>query len=136
MPNSCGPQKHRNPAPTRLSGEQPPGIYPHFSAKTHIFETIDAPTQGVVVAYGEEGKSLITDLYAAFKLDAEFDLLRRAQQYTVNVFPHVLEQLQAANALTVAEEGKLRILCLDARFYSPQFGLTTEPLSLMENLNV
>ena len=106
-----------------------------FMTAANIFETIDAPTQGVVVAYGEEGKSLITDLHAAFKLDAEFDLLRRAQQYTVNVFPHVLEKLQAANAITVAEEGKLRILCLDARYYSPQFGLTTEPVSLMENLN-
>jgi CRISPR-associated endonuclease/helicase Cas3 len=107
-----------------------------FMTAAKLFETIDAPTQGVVVPYSEAGKSLIADLHAAFKLDAEFDLLRRAQQYTVNVFPHVLEKLQAANALTVAEEGKLRILCLDARYYSPQFGLSTEPVSLMENLNV
>jgi CRISPR-associated endonuclease/helicase Cas3 len=106
-----------------------------FMTAANIFETIDAPTQSVVVPYGEEGKALIADLHSAFKLDADFDLLRRAQQYTVNVFPQVLEKLHAANALTVAEEGQLRILCLDSRYYSPQFGLSTEPVSLMEFLN-
>ena len=106
-----------------------------FMTAANIFETIDAPTQGVVVPYGEEGKALIADLHAAFKLDSEFDLLQRAQQYTVNVFPHVLEKLQTANALNIAEEGKLRILCVDSRYYSAQFGLSTEPVSLMEFLN-
>ena len=106
-----------------------------FMTAGSIFETIDAPTQSVVVPYGEEGKALIADLHAAFKLDTDFDLLRRAQQYTVNVFPQVLEKLQAAAALHVAEEGKLRILCLDSRYYSLQFGLSTESVSLMEPLN-
>ena len=107
-----------------------------FMTAANIFETIDAPTQSVVVPYGEEGKALIADLHASFKLDADVGLLRRTQQYTVNVFPHVLEKLQAAKALGIAEEGKLRILCLDSRYYSPQFGLSTEPVSLMEFLNV
>jgi CRISPR-associated endonuclease/helicase Cas3 len=106
-----------------------------FMTAANIFETIDAPTQGVVVPYGEEGKALIADLHAAFKLDTDFDLLRRAQEYTVSVFPHTFEKLQAAKALHVAEEGKLRIYCLDARYYSPQFGLSTEPVSPMEFLN-
>lgn len=106
-----------------------------FMTAGNVFQTIDAPTQSVVVPYGEEGKALIADLHAAFKLDTDFDLLRRAQQYSVNVFPHVLEKLQTAKALEFAEEGKLRILCLDSRYYSPQFGLSTEPVSLMEHLN-
>ena len=107
-----------------------------FMTAANIFETIDAPTQSVVVPYGEEGKALIADLHAAYKLDADIGLLRRAQQYTVNVFPYVLEKLQKAGALGVAEEGKLRILSLNSRYYSPQFGLSTEPVSLMEFLNV
>jgi CRISPR-associated endonuclease/helicase Cas3 len=107
-----------------------------FMTAATIFETIDAPSQSVVVPYGEEGKALITALHAAFKLDADVGLLRRTQQYTVNVFPRVLEKLQAAKALEIAEEGKLRIFCLDSRYYSPQFGLSTEPVSLMEFFNV
>jgi CRISPR-associated endonuclease/helicase Cas3 len=99
-----------------------------FMTAANIFETIDAPTQSVVAPYGDDGKALIADLHAAFKLETDFDLLRRAQQYTVNVFPQVLEKLHAAKALAVAEEGKLRILCLDPCYYSPQFGLATEPV--------
>lgn len=106
-----------------------------FMTAATVFETIDAPTLGVVVPYGEEGKALIADLHAAYKLDSDFDLLRRAQQFTVNVFPHVFEKLQTAKALHVAEEGKLRTYCLDARHYSPRFGLSAEPVSSMEFLN-
>lgn len=106
-----------------------------FMTAANTFETIDAPTQGVVVPYGEEGKALIADLHAAYKLGTSFDLLRRAQQYTVNVFPHVLAALQAANALHVAEEGEFRIHSLDTRYYSPQFGLSTDIVSQLEFLN-
>jgi CRISPR-associated endonuclease/helicase Cas3 len=102
-----------------------------FMTAGKVFKSIDAPTQGIVVPYGTEGKTLIADLHAAYKLDAEFDLLRRAQQYTVNVFPHVLEKLHRNGALHAAEEGKVRILCLDERYYSPQFGLATESVSMM-----
>lgn len=102
-----------------------------FMTAGKVFKSIDAPTQGVVVPYGTEGKALVADLHAAYKLDAEFDLLSRAQQYTVNVFPHVLEKLQRNGALHAAEEGKVRILCLDERYYSPQFGLATESVSMM-----
>ncbi len=106
-----------------------------FMTAAKIFETIDAPTQSVVVPYGEKGKLLIVDLHAAFRLGADVGLLQRAQQYTVSVFPHILTKLQAAGALHVAEEGNLRILCLDSRYYSPQFGLSTEPVSLLEFLD-
>jgi len=107
-----------------------------FMTAAKAFKTIDAPTQGVVVPYGEQGKALIADLHAAFKLSADFDLLRRAQQYSVNVFPHVLERLQQAGAVSAAEEGGLRVLCLDERYYSPLFGLATEPVSEREVLYV
>jgi len=107
-----------------------------FMTAGKAFKAIDAPTQGVVVPYGEAGKALIADLHAAYKLDADFDLLRRAQQYTVNVFPHVLEKLQKVDALHAAEEGKLRVLCLDERYYSPKFGLSTEQVADMEVLCV
>jgi hypothetical protein len=52
------------------------------------------------------------------------------------VFPHVLEKLHKENALHAAEEGKVRILCLDERYYSPKFGLATEQVSDMEALCV
>lgn len=107
-----------------------------FMTAAKAFKSIDAPTQGVVVPYGDKGKELVADLHAAFKLSTDFDLLRRAQQYSVNVFPHVLERLQQAGALSTAEEGGLRVLCLNEQYYSPLFGLATEPVSKMELLYV
>lgn len=109
----------------------PPRLIQSFMAAAKVFKAIDAPTQGVIVPYGEQGKELINDLCAAFDVEKQFELLRRAQQYTVNVFPHELAKLQNANAIYPAQEGTA-ILHLDPRYYSPDFGLVTEPVSLME----
>ena len=99
------------------------------------FKAIDAPTQGVVVPYGKAGADIIARLHAAFDVELDVPLLRRAQQFTVNVFPHILEKLKKAGALKEAKP-ETRILTLDPRYYSPQFGLSTEAVSTMETLYV
>ena len=106
-----------------------------FMAAAKAFKSIDAPTQGVIVPHGDEGKALINDLCAAFEVEKQYKLLKKAQQFTVNVFPHVLQKLHEAQALQPVQEG-VQILHLLPHFYSPQFGLSTEPVSLMEPLCV
>jgi CRISPR-associated endonuclease/helicase Cas3 len=112
---------------------QAPNIYlrQSFMAAAKAFKSIDAPTRGVIVPYGEAGKQLIADLCGAFEVEKQFDLLRKAQQYTVNVFPHILEKLLSVHALQPIQEG-VDILYLDARYYSSEFGLSTEPVGNME----
>jgi len=104
-----------------------------FMAAAKAFKAIDAPTQGVIVPFGEEGKELINDLCAAFEIETQRKLLRRAQQFTVNVFQHELEKLQDARAVHPVQDGT-RILHLDPRYYSAEFGLMTEPVNPMESL--
>ena len=107
-----------------------------FMTAAKAFKAIDAPTQGVVVPHGKAGQKLIADLYAAFDIEKQFKLLRAAQQYTVNVFPHMFEKLRDVGALHELKPGSdLRIFCLDQRYYSHQFGLSTEPVSRMESLH-
>lgn len=106
-----------------------------FMAAAKAFKAIDAPTQGVVVPYGAEGSDIIARLYTAQDVEVEFSLLRRAQQFTVNVFPHVLDKLMKDGAVMEIKPDS-RILTLDPRYYSPQFGLSTEPVSAMESLYV
>ena len=106
-----------------------------FRSAANAFKAIDSPTQGVIVPFDKAGANLISDLYSAFDISLEFDLLRKAQQFTVNVFPHVFKKLSDAGALHEVKDG-LRIYSLDSRYYSKQFGLTTEPVTLMETLNV
>lgn len=123
-----GYQRKHGKAPTRLLNQS-------FMAAAKAFRAIDAPTQGVIVPYGQEGADIIAQLYASFDVTLDVPLLRRAQQFTVNVFPHVLEKLKQAGAV---KEIKLetRILTLDPRYYSLQFGLSTEPVSTMETFYV
>lgn len=105
-----------------------------FMAAARAFKAIDAPTQGVIVPYGAAGRAITADLCSAFAPDKEFELLHRAQQFSVNVFPHVLDRLTRAGALWEILEGT-GILSLDSRYYSPEFGLSETPVSEMEFLN-
>ena len=104
-----------------------------FMAAAKAFKAIDAPTQGVIVPYGEAGGELINDLCAAYEVEKQYDLLRRAQQFTVNVFPHELATLQEADAIHSVQEGT-HILHLDPRYYSAEFGLVTQAIGSMETL--
>ena len=106
-----------------------------FMTAAKAFKAIDSPTQAVIVPYGVAGKKLITDLLAAYDVELEIDLLRTAQQYSVNVFPHVLRKLEEAQALREVKPDT-RILCLDGRYYSDLFGLATESVSPLEFMNV
>lgn len=95
------------------------------------FKAIDAPTRGVIVPYSKAGRKLVNDLGAAYEVEKQYALLKRAQQYTVNVFPHILDKLQKVGAVYPIQEDT-DILHLDPRYYSPEYGLVTEPVGTME----
>jgi CRISPR-associated endonuclease/helicase Cas3 len=101
-----------------------------FQKAADAFEAIDASTRGVIVPYTPEGKALIGELCAAFDLSKQFKLLKRAQQFTVNVFPHILNELQRTHAVHEVQEGT-GILHLDERWYSNDFGLNIEGTEAM-----
>lgn len=101
------------------------------------FKAIDAPTQAVIVQYGE-GRELVTELCSAAK---EFDarsyylLLRQAQKYSVNVFPNVWRKLQEQEAVHEIQPGH-GIYYLDEQYYSEEFGLSDQIVSLQSFLSV
>lgn len=103
-----------------------------FMAAAKAFKSIDAPTRGVIVPYGSEGKKLIGELCGAFEVEKQFKLLHRAQQYTVNVFPHQLEKLQEENVLHEIQSGVDILYLADARYYNEDFGLSLTPEGKME----
>lgn len=107
-----------------------------FMSAARAFKAIDAPTRGVIVPHGEVGKALIAELCAAYMPDKEFELLRRAQQYSVNALPHQLEALSRAKAVREIQDGTGILYLADARYYSEEFGLSDTPEGLMEVLSV
>jgi len=102
-----------------------------FMTAAEAFQAIDANTRGVVVPYTVKGKAVIAELCSVRELKKRFDLIKRAQRFTVNVFPHVLERLQQLGAVYEAQKGT-GILCLDEKYYSREFGLNVEGTEEME----
>ena len=113
-----------------------PNIYfrQSFMSAASAFKVIDAPTRGIIVPYGKAGQELINDLCSAFEVEKQFKLLRRAQQYTVNVFPKDLEKLQNAGAMHEIQKGVNILYLSDARYYNQAFGLSQTPEGNMEVL--
>lgn len=111
-----------------------PNIYlrQSFMTAAKAFKVIDAPTRGIIVPYGSEGKGLIGELCGAFEVEKQFQLLRRAQQFTVSVFPHQLEKLQKEKVLHEIQDGVDILYLVDVRYYNEDFGLSLMPEGKME----
>jgi len=114
-----------------------PNIYlrQSFMSAARAFKVIDAPTRGIIVPYGEAGRDLVNDLCSAFEVEKQFELLRRAQQYTVNVFPQDLEKFQKAGAVHEIQKDVAILYLSDGRYYNQSFGLSQSPGGTMEVLN-
>jgi len=98
-----------------------------FMSAAKVFRVISAPTRGIVVPYDCNAKELINLLCAAQEITS--DLLRRAQRYSVNVYPHTLKRLQDAGAIYPAQEGN-DVLILRDEYYHPEFGLSLTPIGM------
>ena len=122
----------------RRTKRQAPTIYlrQSFMTAAKAFKAIDAPTQGVIVPYNNDGKELINDLCGAYLPDKEFELLRRAQQFSVNVLPPMLEKFSKDGIVREIREGTGILYLTDSRYYSLEFGLSETPQGNMEVLYV
>jgi CRISPR-associated endonuclease/helicase Cas3 len=120
----------------KRANQQAPALHlrQSFMAAGKAFKAIDTPTQGVIVPYGPDGKELVNDLCAAHLPENEFELLRKAQQYSVNVFPTLFDELTKENAILEIRVGTGIYYLADACYYSDEFGLSNTPKGYMEAL--
>jgi len=102
-----------------------------FMTAAKLFKSIDAPTRSVIVRYGEEGKDLVNQLCSTFELEKQYALIKKAQQYSVNLFPYEFERLDQKNALQPVQQGT-EIFYLDYQYYSKTTGLSLEPVEKEE----
>lgn len=104
-----------------------------FMTAGNAFKAIDAPTQSVIAPY-QQGKQLITELCGIAKeFDAAsyYSCLKQSQKFSVNVFPNVWKKLLEQNAVYEIQPGE-GVYCLDERYYSEAFGLSTEAVGKAE----
>lgn len=99
-----------------------------FMTAAKQFKSIDAPTRSVIVRYGDEGRGLVNQLCSAFEVEKQYALIKKAQQYSVNLFPYEFEKLAGQNAFYRVQE-ETEIFYLDDKYYSEQFGISMEPIN-------
>lgn len=100
-----------------------------FMTAGKAFKAIDSPSHAVIVPYGQAGRDLIAELCGVaidFDVKRYRQLLRKAQQYSVNVFPNVWKSLLAAEAVHEIQHGEA-IYRLKEEYYSDEFGLSDQP---------
>ena len=117
----------------RTNNESEPTIMlrQSFQKASEAFRAIESLTRGVIVQYGKEGKAIVNDLCKAFEVEKQYKLLKKAQMFSVNVYPYVFEDLCKQRAIHEAQEGS-GIFYLDAQYYSDEFGLSKEIVNEME----
>lgn len=107
-----------------------------FMTAAKAFKAIDAPTRGIIVPYSQRGKEIINELCSAYEPDKQYALLREAQQYTVNVFPNLLDDLVEAGALHAVQKDVDILYLMDAEYYSVDFGLSNKVVGEADFVNV
>ncbi|MEN9847556.1 MAG: CRISPR-associated helicase Cas3 domain protein [Pseudomonadota bacterium] len=118
---------HNNVGYKAWDRDKVPLLQQSFMTAGRLFKAIDAPTQAVIIPHGQ-GKLLVTQLRAVaenFEAKAYADLLKKAQGYSVNVFPNVWKKLCELEAVHELRAGD-GIYYLDEKYYDEAFGLSTE----------
>lgn len=95
------------------------------------FHVIDDYTTSVIVPYGE-GKEIIAELNSNGSIEDLTRLLRKAQQYTINLYSYEREQLEKNHGLVSYLDGK--ILALKEGAYNKEFGLNLENDSFLDSM--
>lgn len=101
--------------------ELPLFIVNSYRTAAEYFQVIESYTTSVIVPYGERGKDIIALLSGNRKIEELSQLLREAQQYSINLFRYEKEQLIKNNGLVSLLDGK--ILALKESAYNEEFGL-------------
>lgn len=94
-----------------------------FTTAAKAFELIDQ-TMSLLVPYRAEGRKIIAEICSAQDLALEWQLLRKAQQFSLSVRAHEFRTLDNAGAIHRVEGTDVCVL--QESFYDPEFGLRFE----------
>ncbi|TYR79211.1 CRISPR-associated helicase Cas3' [Priestia megaterium] len=104
--------KEKKPLPLFLANS--------YKTAADNFQVINNLSTSVIVPY-DEGKEIITELNGQGTIEELTQLLRRAQQFTINLYEFELEQLAKNDGIVRYLDGK--VLALKDGAYSDEFGL-------------
>lgn len=100
-----------------------------YKTAAEKFRVINDNTTSVIVPY-ESGKEIIAELNSNPTIDDLTYLLKKAQQYTINLYSYEQKQLEKNKGVVEIMDGK--ILILTEGSYSEEYGLNLESDSELE----
>ncbi|MNK73430.1 helicase Cas3 [compost metagenome] len=95
-----------------------------FATAEQYFEVISNPATSVIVPYNEEAKNLILQLNGDLDIRELGDILRKLQQYVVNIYDFEFKKLEKNGDIYPLLHGQ--VLALREVAYSNDFGVETE----------
>ena len=104
-----------------------------FKTVSKYFHVIDSPTTSVLVPYGEEGEKLIADLNGELSSEELTVILKRAQQYSVNLYDYQKKEL-GVQGLIYSPNNNEYIFILLPNAYSEVFGVDSTGESEMPTM--
>jgi len=105
-----------------------------FDSAWKAFEVISQNTIGVITPF-ENGDGIIKELYAQPDFQRCQELLKEAQQYSVNVFPNKINEMLDKGIITkVPMKNDLEIYTVNDRFYDQNIGLSDEEGRMTANI--
>lgn len=108
----------------------PISINYRFKTANKYFNVIDNNTKTIIVPFSE-GKNIITSLISINSLKDKINLLKRSQQYSVNIYEPMFKKLTEENAFIPCEiDG---IYLLEKSFYDDVKGVVTDKNMPFEN---
>ncbi|KSV18903.1 CRISPR-associated protein [Dehalococcoides mccartyi] len=120
--------QHNGVAAYNRINKEPPKLYFSQAFKTagDYFKVIDNSAKGIIANCNSEAENIITRLCASQNITELNLLLKKAQQYSVNLFEYEFEKLAELKGLheTQPESG---IFYLDKNFYNSETGVSAEP---------
>ncbi len=95
-----------------------------FKTAGKKFEVISDETEGIIVPYDDKAKEITAALNSDITPDEQAKFFRKAQKYTVNIYPQLFDRIGKSGGIY---ELKCGAFALDERYYNKQFGITDEP---------
>lgn len=92
-----------------------------FATAEGYFNVIDSPTTSILVPYDEEAQKLMLDLNGDLDSRKLGDLLKKSQQFVINVYEHDLKRLDKSGNIYRLLHGN--IFALREVAYTQKFGL-------------
>ncbi|MFD3448249.1 CRISPR-associated helicase Cas3' [Microbacteriaceae bacterium 4G12] len=78
-----------------------------FATAEKYFNVIDNHTTSILVPYNEEAKNIIATLNGDLNIKELSDLLKKSQQYVINVYSHELDRLDKENNIDLLLHGNV-----------------------------